>query len=232
MLDSYNRSINYLRISVTDRCNLRCSYCMPENGIEQLPHSAILSFEEILQVVEVAVELGINKVRLTGGEPLVRNGIVDLVRMLGEVDGIEDLSMTTNGILLGPMAGDLKAAGLHRVNVSLDTMDPVKYKAITRVGGLTKVLESIKEARKAGLEPIKINCVIEKDPSEPDARAVGMYGEENGLEVRFIRRMDLDTGAFFRVIGGDGGHCAECNRLRLTATGRVQPCLFNDVAFS
>ena len=130
------------------------------------------------------------------------------------------------------MAKDLKAAGLHRVNVSLDTLDPLKYRAITRVGGLAAVLEGIKKARIAGLEPVKINCVIEEDPNEPDARAVRAFGEENGLEVRYIRRMNLDTGEFFHVIGGDGGHCAECNRLRLTATGQVQPCLFSDAAFS
>jgi cyclic pyranopterin phosphate synthase len=232
MLDSFKRQINYLRISVTDRCNLRCRYCMPEDGIKQLPHDQILGFEEIREVVEVAVELGFNKIRLTGGEPLVRKGILSLVEMLSRVEGVQDLSMTTNGVLLGPMALDLKEAGLQRVNISLDTMDPLKYEAITRSGGFSKVIEGIHMARKAGLEPVKINCVIEKDPTEPDAMAVQKFCQDQGLELRFIRRMNLDAGEFFRVIGGDGGHCSDCNRLRLTATGMLKPCLFNDDEFS
>jgi len=232
MLDTYNRKINYLRVSVTDRCNLRCHYCMPEEGIQLLRHKDILGFEEIAEVVKVAVGLGIDKIRLTGGEPLVRNGIIELVAMLGEIEGIRDLSMTTNGILLGSVADDLKRAGLHRVNISLDTLDPGKYKEITRIGGVTKVIEGIKAARKAGLGPIKINCVVEKNPDEPDAQAVRRYCDENDLEIRYIRRMNLHAGEFFRVIGGDGGHCAACNRLRLTATGYIKPCLFNDIEYS
>ena len=232
MLDSYNRQINYLRISVTDRCNLRCKYCMPVEGIKQLPHSEILGFEEIREVVEAAVELGVSKIRLTGGEPLVRKGIPGLVEMLSNVQGITDLSMTTNGVLLGPIAMDLKKAGLQRVNISLDTMDPLRYRALTRKGGFSKVIDGIHMARKAGLEPVKINCVIDKYPTEPDAQAVQKFCEEQGLEVRFIRRMNLDAGEFFRVIGGDGGHCSECNRLRLTATGMIKPCLFNDDEYS
>jgi cyclic pyranopterin phosphate synthase len=176
--------------------------------------------------------LGFDKVRLTGGEPLVRKGILSLVKMLSDVEGIKDLSMTTNGVLLGHLALDLRKAGLQRVNISLDTMDPIKYKAITRIGGFSRVIEGIHKARKAGLEPVKINCVIEKDPSEPDAQAVQKFCEEQGLEIRFIRRMNLDSGEFFRVIGGDGGHCNDCNRLRLTATGMLKPCLFNDDEYS
>lgn len=232
MLDSYNRKINYLRVSVTDRCNLRCEYCMPEEGIQLLRHDEILNFEAITEVVELAVDMGVDKVRLTGGEPLVRKGIVDLVGMLSSIQGIQDLSMTTNGVLLGQMAADLKSAGLMRVNISLDTMDPVKYKEISRIGGFSKVIDGINAARKAGLEPIKINCVVEKNIDEPDALAVKKYCEENKLEIRFIRKMNLEAGEFFKVVGGDGGHCVDCNRLRLTATGQIKPCLFNDIQYS
>jgi len=134
MIDRFGRAITYLRVSVTDRCNLRCTYCMPPEGVRLLPHDRILSFEEITDVVATAAEMGVSKVRLTGGEPLVRRGIVDLVRMVARIDGISDLAMTTNGLLLGPMAADLRAAGLMRVNVSLDAIDPVRYAAITRGG--------------------------------------------------------------------------------------------------
>lgn len=232
MLDSFNRRINYLRVSVTDRCNLRCRYCMPEEGISLLRHEDILNFEEIAAVVKAAVEMGVDKVRLTGGEPLVRKGIIDLLAMIGKIDGIRDLSMTTNGIMLQEMALPLHEAGLHRVNISLDTLDPGKYKEITRGGDMHKVLNGIESARHAGLLPIKINCVINRSPDEPDALSVRKYCEENDLEIRFIRQMNLGTGEFFRVIGGDGGHCSDCNRLRLTATGFVKPCLFNDIEYS
>ncbi len=134
MFDRFNRTINYLRISVTDRCNLRCRYCMPEEGIKLLRHEDILSFDEITGFTEVAVKHGVNKVRITGGEPLVRKGIVTLVKMIADIEGINDLSMTTNGVLLKDFAADLKTAGLHRVNISLDTTDPERFAYITRGG--------------------------------------------------------------------------------------------------
>lgn len=231
MYDRYNRKINYLRISITDRCNLRCTYCMPECGVTLLQHKDILSFEEILEVVKISVGLGVDKVRITGGEPLVRRGIVDLVGMISKVKGIKDLSMTTNGALLNKFAIPLKNAGLHRVNISLDTMNNQKYKAITRVGDIQNVLSGIDTAKEAGLNPIKINCVIKDSPLEEDAQQVGKFCKGNDLEVRFIKEMDLETGSFSRVIGGDGGHCKSCNRLRLTANGKIKPCLFSDLEF-
>lgn len=231
MYDSFNRNINYLRVSVTDRCNLRCTYCMPEDGVQHLQHSEILSFEEILAVVEHGVTLGIDKVRLTGGEPLVRRGITDLVGMLAKVPGIRDLSLTTNGILLEKLAGPLASAGLQRINISLDTIDPVKFRQITRNGEVAAVLRGVEAAMDAGLNPIKLNCVIRKDVNEPDAAGVADFGKKLGIEVRFIHLMDLHSGAFSKVIGGEGGDCATCNRLRLTANGKLKPCLFNDGAY-
>jgi cyclic pyranopterin phosphate synthase len=232
MLDGYNRNINYLRVSVTDRCNLRCTYCMPGEGIPLLSHNDILSFEEITGFVRTAVELGIDKVRITGGEPLVRKGIVELVGMLASIEGIRDLSMTTNGQLLQNFADPLKKAGLNRVNVSLDTMDPERFLTFTRIGSLNKTLEGIEAAKQAGLEPVKINCVVKKSRLEEDAREVEDYALKNGFQVRFIREMDLARGIFYRVDGGEGGKCITCNRIRLTATGDVKPCLFNPLAWN
>ncbi len=231
MLDKFNRNITYLRISVTDRCNLRCTYCMPGEGIKLLDHNKILSFEEIVEIVRVGVSLSINKVRLTGGEPLVRKGIVDLVRMISSVEGIEDLSMTTNGILLNDMAEPLAEAGLNRVNISLDTIDPLKYISITRNGGIEKVFKGIEAAKKAGLEPIKINCVIFKNESEQNVRNVARFAEENNLQIRYIHQMDLRTGEFSVVEGGEGGNCSICNRLRLTSDGYLKPCLFSELKY-
>jgi cyclic pyranopterin phosphate synthase len=232
MLDRYNRAIDYLRISVTDRCNLRCQYCMPAEGIQLLRHEDILSFDEIAEVTRTAVEMGVWKVRITGGEPLVRKGIVELVRMLAEIQGIRDLAMTTNGQLLGKFARELREAGLMRVNVSLDTLDAEKYRIITRGGDVEAVLDGIEKARQAGLSPIKINCVRGQYNSESDAVAVKQFADERGLEVRFIREMDLAGGEFYLVEGGDGGNCRICNRLRLTSNGLVKPCLFNATGFS
>ncbi len=231
MIDRFKRKINYLRISVTDRCNLRCIYCMPEQGVELMKHEEILSFEEIAEIVRVGVELGIDKVRITGGEPLVRRGIVDLVGMLAGIDGIRDLAMTTNGVFLDKYAGPLAKAGLHRVNISLDTLDPERFRKITRVGNVDTVLRGIDAAKKAGLTPVKINCVIKKSPLEEDAQQVADFCKKNNLQVRFIKEMDLEYGIFSKVIGGEGGHCAVCNRLRLTANGKIKPCLFDDLEF-
>ena len=232
MFDCFNRRINYLRISVTDLCNLRCTYCMPEEGIKRISHKDVLSFEEIEEVTRAAVLLGVNKVRLTGGEPLVRRHIITLVEMLAGIEGIDDLAMTTNGILLQEYAEPLRSAGLHRLNVSLDTMDPERFRTTTRRGDLNDVLRGLEAARDAGFEPIKINCVINESAEEPDALAVKAYGEEQGFEVRFIRCMDIQTGAFWTVEGGDGGNCSSCNRLRLTSNGNIYPCLFNDLHYN
>lgn len=227
MYDRFNRHITYLRISVTDRCNLRCVYCMPAEGIQLLKHEDILSFDEIVEVARVAVGMGIRKIRITGGEPLVRRGITDLVKMIASIPGIEDLSMTTNGVLLDKFAVSLKEAGLQRVNVSLDTIDPVKYQKLTRGGDLADVLRGLKTAKEAGLTPIKINCVTGEMTNEEDALQLKEFGEENDFSVRFIRQMDLATGEFYVVDGGDGGNCHQCNRLRLTSNGMIKPCLFN-----
>lgn len=232
MYDRFNRHINYLRISVTDRCNLRCTYCMPENGIKLISHKDILSFEEITEVVKVAVNEGITRIRLTGGEPLVRKGIVELVSMIAAIKGLEDLSMTSNGVLLKSLAKPLKKAGLKRINISLDTINPARYSEITRGGDIRQVLDGIKAAKEAGLLPVKINCVIFKSANSADKEEVQDYCEKNGLDVRFIRQMDLETGEFSVVEGGMGGNCPQCNRLRLTANGMIKPCLFDDQEFS
>ena len=231
MLDRFKRNINYLRISVTDRCNLRCTYCMPEEGIQLVPHSDILTFDEITSFCQVAMNNGITKVRLTGGEPLVRKGITELVRMLSDLKGISDLSMTTNGVLLKDFADRLKASGLHRVNISLDTVDADRFAQITRTGNINDVFEGIKAAKEAGLLPVKINCVIKESKDEYEARGVTDFSKENDLEIRYIRQMDLVRGHFSTVEGGTGGDCSACNRLRLTANGKLKPCLFNDIEY-
>lgn len=232
MYDRYNRKIDYLRISVTDRCNLRCVYCMPEEGVELMPREEILSYDEIVAVVQDGIQKGITKVRLTGGEPLVRKDIVELVGKIAAIEGIQDLSMTTNGILLSKYAQQLKDAGLNRVNVSLDTLSPTRYAEITRGGDIEKVFEGIQAARKAGLAPIKINCVVFKNSDEKDAQEVAEFCLKEGLQIRFIHQMNLETGEFSQVEGGEGGDCKNCNRLRLTANGEIKPCLFNELAFA
>jgi cyclic pyranopterin phosphate synthase len=205
---------------------------MPEEGIKLISHNDILSFDEIVDVVKVAVSLGVNKVRLTGGEPLVRKGIVDLVSMIAKIPGVNDLGMTTNGQLLAKYAQDLADAGLSRVNVSLDTMNPDKYRQITRLGDIEPVFEGLKAAVAAKLTPVKINCVVKNSSNEPDAVAVKEFSESMGYQARFIHQMDLDTGYFTKVEGGEGGDCVNCNRLRLTANGLIMPCLFSDVGYN
>lgn len=231
MYDSYNRPIHYLRISVTDRCNLRCTYCMPEEGVPPIKHEDILRYEEIVEVVKEAVVLGIDKVRITGGEPLVRKNIEDLIAMISVIPGIRDFGLTTNGILLEQYAEKLAAAGLHRINISLDTIDPGRYREITRGGDITSVFKGIAAAKKAGLMPIKINCVVQNSSSEKDAEAVRKFCLDEGLDARFIRQMDLEHGRFSVVEGGSGGYCDGCNRLRLTANGKIKPCLFDNLEF-
>lgn len=231
MLDHYKRDINYLRISVTDKCNLRCTYCMPEEGVKLLPHPEILSFEEIVAFAKIAVQNGITKIRLTGGEPLVRNGIVELVKMLSKINGIKDLSMTTNGTLLEKYAENLADAGLKRVNISLDTTNAEQYCSITRNGNIEDVFKGIKAAIIANLTPIKINCVLLGQPDEETIK-LQEFCDENQLSLRFIHQMNLQTGEFSLIQGGDGGNCSKCNRIRLLANGDVKPCLFSDLAYN
>lgn len=226
--DRFNRSVTYLRISVTDLCNYRCFYCRPEEGVIPLPRKDILSFEEITYFVREAVALGFNKVRLTGGEPLVRPGIVDLVRMLSEIDGIQDLTMTTNGSYLSRYAADLYKYGIKRINVSLDSMDKTRFKEITRGGDLDEVLNGIETARRVGMRPIKLNCVVQHSATEPDALRVAEFAKANGYEARFITQMNLAEGEFSVVDGGVGGLCETCNRIRLSSDGYIQPCLFSE----
>jgi len=204
---------------------------MPEEGIRLLRHEDILSFDEIRDFTEVAVAEGVTKVRITGGEPLVRKGITTLVRMISDINGIEDLSMTTNGVLLKNFASDLRSSGLHRVNISLDTIDPQKFTMITRNGNIVDVLEGIKAATNAGLLPVKINCVVKESKEEEEAKAVTRFCKDNNLEIRYIKQMDLVNGHFSMVDGGTGGDCSLCNRLRLTANGKLKPCLFNNIEF-
>jgi GTP 3',8-cyclase len=231
MIDSYGRTIDYLRISVTDRCNLRCTYCMPPEGVRLFRHEDILTFEEIVEVARAAAALGITKIRLTGGEPLVRRDIARLVGMLAEIEGISDLAMTTNAALLAAHAQSLAAAGLKRVNISLDAIDAARYAAITRGGDVRQVLAGIEAARRAGLAPIRLNCVVEADSAEADAQDVAHFAAVSGLEVRFIRRMNLAEGTFAVVEHGIGGDCPRCNRLRLSSDGKIRPCLLSNLCF-
>ncbi len=197
ILDSFGRSINYLRISVTDRCNLRCLYCMPPEGVPQMPHSEILSYEEIRTVVRAATELGICKIRLTGGEPLVRAELPKLIRMLSQVEGIEELSLTTNGTFLKKYALELKQAGVSRVNVSLDTLKADKFRYITRLGKLKTVLEGIEAAKEVGFDPVKINTVIMRGINDDEILDFAKMTYEEGCHVRFIELMPFKGAAEF-----------------------------------
>jgi cyclic pyranopterin phosphate synthase len=196
-LDSFGRSINYLRISVTDRCNLRCIYCMPPEGVPQMPHNEILSYEEVRTVVRAAAELGINKVRLTGGEPLVRADFSKLVKMLSQIKGMEELSLTTNGTILKKYALELKQAGLSRVNVSLDTLKVDKFQHISRLGELQDVLDGIEAARKAGFDPVKINTVIMRGINDDEILDFASMTYEDGWHIRFIELMPFKGVADF-----------------------------------
>lgn len=280
LVDAYSRRIQYLRISITDRCNLRCIYCMPEEGVPLMRHEEVLRFEEIRRLVEIALSLGITRVRITGGEPLARRGVVELIRMLANLPGLEDLALTTNGTLLAALAQDLAQAGLRRVNVSLDTLRPERYRAITRWGELSDALAGLEAAQRAGLNPIKINMVVMRGVNDDEVTDLARLGLERGWHVRYIEYMPLGKepalarerfvsaqevrarleGAFgplerAEVMGNGPARtwrianapptagtigfisalsehfCAACNRLRLSADGRLFPCLFNDLEF-
>lgn len=273
--DSFNRPISYLRVSVTDRCDLRCVYCMPAEGIHWRPHGDILRYEEIERVVQAAASLGISKVRLTGGEPLVRKGLVDLVSMIASIPGLDDLAMTTNGVLLARYAEELKAAGLRRVNVSLDTLRPDRFRTITRLGQLSDTLEGIAAAKEVGFVPVKINTVVIRGLNDDEVVDFARLTRAADWHVRFIEvmpvgdnsdwagngyvpmgevrdRIEKELGKLRPAkLGGGGGparyyrlpgargtigfitpisehFCYQCNRLRLTADGRLRPCLLSD----
>lgn len=197
MIDGFGRKINYLRISLTDRCNLRCLYCMPEKGISDIvPHEEILSLEEIYELTKAFVELGIDKIRFTGGEPLVRKNILELINKTSKLEGVKDISITTNGQLLKSMAKSLKDAGLNRVNLSLDTLDPKKFSDVTRGGNIASVFEGIDEAIKVGLTPIKINTVLMGGFNDAEIRDL-VDLTKSGIDVRFIELMPIGEAVSF-----------------------------------
>lgn len=271
MKDSFGREINYLRVSLTDRCNLRCEYCMPEKGVSKLQHCDILTLEETYEAIKAFVSLGISKIRFTGGEPLVRLGIVDLISKVSKLEGVKDIAMTTNGVLLEKYAEDLKEAGLTRVNISLDTMDENKYRSITRGGELVQVLKGIEAAKKAGLSPIKINTVLIGGFNEDEIPDFVNLTKNEDIDIRFIELMPIGEAAgfakekfipnsrileaakdlrpvnnedksspalYYKLPGAKGRvgiinpisckFCKDCNRVRLTSTGKIKLCLHSN----
>lgn len=265
MLDGEGRLIEYLRLSVTDRCNCRCAYCMPAGGVPMLGHKDILSFEELTEVVTACAQLGVRKVRLTGGEPLVRRGLPELVRMIRAVPGVEELAMTTNATLLAPVAAELHHAGLDRLNVSLDTLDAARYAELTRGGSLEDALAGLAAARDAGFSRTKVNCVLMGGVNDADVPRLAELARTEPIDVRFIELMPMGPCAgwpkarfvpaetVLEVVPGlvplrrDGvaelwhapgwagnvglirpmSHrfCDGCSRIRVTADGRLKPCL-------
>lgn len=266
--DNYGRTIRYLRLSITDLCNYRCIYCMPESGVCKKEHEDILSIEEMTRIVRAAHALGINKIRLTGGEPLVRKGIITLCENIKAISGDIELGITTNGSLLAPIAVQLKEAGVDRINISIDSMNPDTFRSITRGGDLREVLNGIEAARKAGFENIKINTVLLKGINENDILDLIMLTKDHPIHVRFIELMPLGVAKHWsadrfisakaieqylrhmkllRIDGvarvyGIPGHkgtlglicpmsdsfCPACNKIRVTADGRLKPCLHSD----
>lgn len=234
MLDRYSRDISYLRISVTDRCNLRCIYCMPSKGVQLKESSKILSYEEIVQVARGAAELGISKLRITGGEPLVRRDICHLVELLKRIPEIKEVSLTTNGVLLDRMAQGLKTAGLDRINVSIDTLDSQKYQEMTRGGDILRVLAGVDAAISTGFKNIKINMVILPRYNLSDIEQMEIYCQEKGLALQRINHYSLENR---KSCSQDYQaerplSCDACNRIRLTADGKFKPCLFSDEEYS
>ena len=191
MKDLFNREVDYLRISVTDLCNLRCVYCMPVSGVAKKEHKQIISVERIKEVVLAASKLGISKVRLTGGEPLVRNGIIEICKEIKSISAIKELCLTTNGVLLNKMAQELYDAGVDRLNISLDTLDPDKYKHITRGGNIDDVLTGIQKSKEVGFENIKINVVLIGGFNDDEIKDFGKFAQDQGLTVRFIELMPI-----------------------------------------
>lgn len=274
LADQFNRPITYLRISVTDKCNLRCVYCMPEQGLPWLPKADILSYEEIAQLVSAAASVGVRSIRLSGGEPLIRKNLARLVDEIAAIDGIDDIALSTNGLLLQEQIDALASAGLSRVNVSLDTLREDRFFEIARRPGLDRVLAGIDAAMARGLTPVKINCVVMRGYNDDEIAAFAQWTKERAVYVRFIELMpvqdnvDVQRDAYMsadeilervRAIGelqdvsGPGGngparyfafsgapgavgvisplshdYCERCNRVRLTANGRLRLCLFGD----
>lgn len=231
LIDKWGRKINYLRVSVTDKCNLRCIYCMPPEGIPLKPHSDILRYEEIEKIVSTAAELGIDKIRITGGEPLVKKNIEYLVSLIYKISGIKEINMTTNASLLTyEKASALAKAGLSRINISLDTLNPEKYSHITRGGSVGDVLNGIKAAKKAGIEPVKINMVVSENMASSEIEQMRDFCSANGLLLQTIRQFSLyDRAERNNSIPTDRPpNCVFCNRLRLTSDGYIKPCLFSD----
>jgi cyclic pyranopterin phosphate synthase len=271
LVDSFGRVHNNLRISVTDRCNLRCTYCMPEE-VTFMDRAELLSFEEIARFVRLVVPLGIDKIRLTGGEPLMRRDLARLVGLLNGIPGVRDLGLTTNGMLLAAQAEELCAAGLRRINISLDTLDAARFRQLARRDGLSQVLEGIEAARRAGFHPIKINAVSMRGITEHEVVPLARFARERRLEMRFIEYMPIGADRWerekvyfaqeildqladafgpvvpcedqdprapaqeFRYADGSGRvgiiasisrpFCLSCNRVRLTADGKLRNCLF------
>ncbi len=232
LIDNYGRGIHYLRISVTDRCNYRCVYCMPEEGVSLKSHDEILPYEAIGRIARAAAGLGFDKVRLTGGEPLVRRNIEELVSMLGRIEGLKDISMTTNGSLLTlNKARKLKAAGLARVNISLDTLDEKRFSEITRGGEIEDVLAGIGAALAAGLDPIKINMIVSEETTPPEIDAMKRFCDMNELVLQTIKQFslyNLEDELKYSHVFDRPQPCGECNKLRLTADGYLKPCLFSN----
>lgn len=274
IVDGFNRRIDYLRISITDRCNLRCSYCMPSSGLRLRRHDDILSYEEILRIVRVAAAMGVRKVRVTGGEPLLRRNLVQLIGEIRAIPGIMDLSLTTNGVLLKSMAEPLWKAGLRRINVSLDTLNPLKFRKITGRDYHRNVWEGIYLAEEVGFSPIRLNTVVMKGVNDDELEHLARISMSRPYAVRFIEYMPVGTtlpwdrakfmsaaeikgrlevfGSLIPVprsrldgpseryrfeagkgeiglIGAVSNHfCHTCNRLRLTADGKLRPCLLSD----
>ena len=275
LIDSFGRQVRYLRLSVTDRCNLRCTYCMAED-MTFLPKSKVLSLEEMAKVGEAFVELGVEKIRLTGGEPLVRNGIVDLAQNLGQLSGLRELVMTTNGVLLDKFAIPLKLAGLSRINISIDSLQASRFKSMTRFGQLSDVLRGIDAALDAGFEKIKLNAVILKGVNDDEVMPLTEFAIKKGVDISFIEEMPLGeisshsrsetviSNASIKTILSErfelatsdyndpasgpsrylqiansqtkvgfispmsNNFCASCNRVRVTAEGRLLLCLGNE----
>ncbi len=273
MLDSFGRDITYMRISVTELCNLRCRYCMPEDGVCKKSHEEMLTEDEIITAVEAAASLGIRKLRITGGEPLVKKNIISICRRAARVDGIREVCLTTNGTLLPELAKPLREAGVGRVNISLDTLDPDKYRYISRCGELSQAIDGIRAALDAGFEKVKLNAVLIGGFNDDEIPALAELTRRYPLDMRFIELMPMyDSGDFapeafipytavterlpelepvcpdggvaklFRLPGALGNiglispvsahFCRDCNRIRLTADGKIKPCLHSGDEYS
>jgi len=274
LIDRFNRKLNYLRISITDRCNLRCIYCVPHGFIPKLPHKEILSYEEILHILRIGVRLGVSKVRITGGEPLVRKDVYGFLKRLTKIEGLLDISLTTNGVLLKDNINKIKSAGIKRINISLDTLNRKKYRKITGHDFFNQVWEGIELAQKMGFDPVKINVVLLKGVNDDELTDIAALSIAYPFHIRFIEYMPMGTNQMesdghllgpeikkridqfgklipvekgmndgpaerfkFESARGEIGFirpisrhfCNTCNRLRLTASGQLRPCLMSDV---